>query len=238
MNTIKAFFKEKGLYLFCLALIFGATAAGIFGIRSAMKNLIGPQTGTLEEDVPWNQPEAIVNNPVTDLPQPTSAPSAPPSAAPSPSGEPSQATAAPVESAAPAPSSVPSVAWPVENGEFGTPFSGNDLVYHATLGDWRTHNGTDYTGAAGAAVYAAKAGEVSAVYEDALWGTVVEVTGEDGIQWRYCGLGKAELERGAKVNAGTRLGTLGSIPVEADGGVHLHLERLQDGKWTDAAVKR
>ena len=29
MNHIKTFFKEKGLYLFCLALVFAATAAGI-----------------------------------------------------------------------------------------------------------------------------------------------------------------------------------------------------------------
>ena len=32
-------------------------------------------------------------------------------------------------------------------------FSGNELVYSATLGDWRTHNGADY---------AAPAGEVTA----------------------------------------------------------------------------
>ena len=29
MNHIKSFFKEKGLYLFCRALVFAATAAGI-----------------------------------------------------------------------------------------------------------------------------------------------------------------------------------------------------------------
>ena len=36
MNHIKNFFKEKGLYLFCLALVFAATAAGILALRSVV----------------------------------------------------------------------------------------------------------------------------------------------------------------------------------------------------------
>ncbi len=39
MNHIKAFFKEKGLYLFCLALVFAATAAGILALRSVVNNM-------------------------------------------------------------------------------------------------------------------------------------------------------------------------------------------------------
>ena len=34
MNHIKQFFREKGLYLFCLAMVFAATAAGILALRN------------------------------------------------------------------------------------------------------------------------------------------------------------------------------------------------------------
>lgn len=39
MNHIKQFFKEKGLYLFCLAMVFAATAAGILALRSIVGNV-------------------------------------------------------------------------------------------------------------------------------------------------------------------------------------------------------
>lgn len=37
---------------------------------------------------------------------------------------------------------LPHAGW---NGKVSQAFSGNTLVYNPTLGDWRTHNGTDYT---------------------------------------------------------------------------------------------
>ena len=39
MNHIKQFFKEKGLYLFCLAMVFAATAAGILALRTIVNNV-------------------------------------------------------------------------------------------------------------------------------------------------------------------------------------------------------
>ena len=36
MNHIKQFFREKGLYLFCLAMVFAATAAGILALRTVV----------------------------------------------------------------------------------------------------------------------------------------------------------------------------------------------------------
>ncbi len=238
MNTIKAFFKDRGLYLACLALVFGATAGGILGIRSALRGLVaGPQAGITQEDTTWNQPDAPANDPVADVPVEPLQPSAPPSAVPQPSGASSPASAgqsAPAPSAAP--SSRPPVS-PVDGGERGTPFSGDTLVYHAALGDWRTHNGADYTGAPGADVYAMAGGEVSAVYTDALWGTVVEVSAANGRQWRYCGLAQAAVQRGETVATGKKLGTLAdTLPAEADAGAHLHMECMADGGYLDPAV--
>ena len=52
-------------------------------------------------------------------------------------------------------------------------------------GNWRTHNGTDYTAEQ---VTAVAAGTVTAIADDALWGRVVEVTDAQDRVWRYCGL--------------------------------------------------
>ena len=66
------------------------------------------------------------------------------------------------------------------NGEVLLAFSGDDLVYSETLGDWRTHNGTDYACTSGDSILAAAAGQVTACYSDALWGGVVEITDTPG----------------------------------------------------------
>ena len=42
-------------------------------------------------------------------------------------------------------------------------YSGDELVYSSTLGDWRTHNGVDYACAQDAQVCAPAAGKVTAV---------------------------------------------------------------------------
>ena len=68
------------------------------------------------------------------------------------------------------------------------PYSGDELVYNATLGDWRTHNGVDAAAAAGDEVPAVKGGRVTVVEDDALWGGVVEIVDANGCTWRYCGV--------------------------------------------------
>ncbi|MCL0184844.1 M23 family metallopeptidase, partial [Klebsiella pneumoniae] len=88
-------------------------------------------------------------------------------------------------------------------------FSGNELVYSATLGDWRTHNGADYAAPAGESVTAAKAGKVVSVSEDALWGGVVEVEDANGVTWRYCGVAAPAVKAGDSVTAAAALGTAG-----------------------------
>ena len=97
MNHIKSFFKEKGLYLFCLALVFAATAAGILALRSVVNNmseLTQLRKDALQEDSTWTQPDTTVNNPASDVPKPTTAPSAVPSASPSLSGAQTEYSAA------------------------------------------------------------------------------------------------------------------------------------------------
>ena len=245
MDTIKAFFKEKGLYLVCLALVFGATAAGIVAIRSVVQNFANwaEARHITEEENVWNQPDALANQPATGVPEPprSSAPSVTPAPVPSSSASsPLNGGGQGAVSGSSAPSgsqgASPAVSGPVEGGAVSVPFSGDELVYHPTLADWRTHNGADYAAAAGAKVVAVQGGTVAAVYDDALWGGVVEVTDASGTVWRYCGLTDCSLQRGQSVAAGDALGGVSVPPAEADGGAHIHLERTKDGAYLDPAA--
>ena len=122
---------------------------------------------------------------------------------------------------------LPHAGW---NGKASQAFSGNTLVYNPTLGDWRTHNGTDYTAEQ---VTAVAAGTVTAIADDALWGRVVEVTDAQDRVWRYCGLEEVAVTQREKVTAGARLGTTGNVPAEAQQGSHLHLECRKTGACLD-----
>ena len=231
MNSIKAFLKAKGLYLVCLALVFAATITGIAAIRSVVRGVedltrIKKQALEEETDV-WDSPDAAVNQPAQDVPVATAQPSPAPSAAGSASsslqqgaGQSGSASGGTGSSAASSAQqgTLPHAGW---NGKVSQAFSGNTLVYNPTLGDWRTHNGTDYTAEQ---VTAVAAGTVTAIADDALWGRVVEVTDAQDRVWRYCGLEEVAVTQREKVTAGTRLGTTGNVPAEAQQGSHLHLE--------------
>lgn len=254
MNSIKAFFKEKGRYLFCLALVFAATVAGILGLRTvidAVQGLGRPATG--QEERGWNEtePNTTVNNPATNVPEESdaaskdakqdvqagpaasSAPSSPSSAS-SASGGASAAAGGSAASSAPQ-ATLPTSPWAAKPA---VNFSGDELVYQETLGDWRTHNGADYTVTAGADVPPAVPGTVLSVQEDALWGGVVEIAAKDGGLWRYCGLTDIRVKQDDKVTAATVLGKAGDIPAEQHLGAHLHLECTRDGAYLDPESKK
>ena len=82
--------------------------------------------------------------------QTTAAPSAVPSAPPASSGASSASASASAEpSATAAPSAQPAASSALWQTEPIAAFSGEELVYNETLGDWRTHNGADYAAKAG-----------------------------------------------------------------------------------------
>lgn len=119
---------------------------------------------------------------------------------------------------------------PLEAG-IAKAYSNGEMVQSKTMGDWRVHNGVDFKGTVGDAVKAINNGVVKAVYDDVLWGTVVEIDHGQGMVAKYCGLGKGSTpEVGEKVSINDRVGNLGTIPIESADDVHLHLEIWQDGK--------
>lgn len=113
-------------------------------------------------------------------------------------------------------------------------FSDGEMVRSATMGDWRVHNGIDFGGSSGNTVKAAADGVVTASFEDSFWGGIVEIDHGNGVVIRYCGLkpGTCAAE-GDEVSAGEKIGSLGSIPIEAADGEHLHIEATVNGKITD-----
>ncbi len=113
-------------------------------------------------------------------------------------------------------------------------FSGGEMVYSETMGDWRVHNGVDFGGSAGNDVLAVSDGKIFKVYEDSFWGTVAEIDHGNGMLVRYCGLKNGSvMPEGSSIKQGEKIGTLGHIPVEITDSDHLHLEVLIDGETVD-----
>ena len=113
-------------------------------------------------------------------------------------------------------------------------YSNGEMVFSKTMGDWRVHNGVDFSGASGNDVDAVADGKITGVYDDSFWGTVVEIDHGNGMTVRYCGLKKGStLPDGARVQKGEKIGALGNIPVESGDGAHLHIEVVIDGKTVD-----
>ncbi len=111
-------------------------------------------------------------------------------------------------------------------------YSNMNPVYSKTLGDWRTHNGIDFSGEAGSAVVAISYGEVISIYEDTLFGTCVLIDHGNGVTAKYCGLNKDTLnvKEHSSVNSEDIIGYLGEIPCEKQEGAHLHFEITHNGE--------
>lgn len=110
-------------------------------------------------------------------------------------------------------------------------YSNGEPVYSKTMEDWRAHTGVDFAGNEGDSVLAVNNGIVTRAYDDALWGTILEIDHGDGIVSRYCGRKFEDaLAEGTKVNAGEKVGTLGILPIESADGIHLHFEIIINGE--------
>ena len=112
-------------------------------------------------------------------------------------------------------------------------YSGDELVYSKTLGDWRTHNGVDYAAEKGAEVAAPAAGKVVETGTDDKWGPVVAIEDESGRVWRVCGTADTKVKKGDTVSAGQTIGKVGSVSCECAEESHIHLEVMQDGRYLD-----
>ena len=111
-------------------------------------------------------------------------------------------------------------------------FSGDELIYSKTLKDWRAHTGVDFAAKAGDEVKSISSGTVTNVYQDDLLGKVI-VVDHSGIEAYYCGMDEVSVQKGAKVQAGQKVGTVGELPCECEDDSHFHLSVKRDGKFID-----
>jgi len=125
------------------------------------------------------------------------------------------------------------------DGSVTKEFSAGELVKYESLNEWRTHDGIDIEAAVGTEVKAAADGKVSAVYNDPLWGVVVEIDHDDGFVTVYSGLADpAAVAVGDEVTSGAALGTLGETNLAEIGeNSHLHFAIKQNSKFLDPKEK-
>ena len=113
-------------------------------------------------------------------------------------------------------------------------YSAAEPVFNSTMGDWRTHCGIDFAGVTGDPIKASAPGFVTNVYDDPMYGTVMEIDHGGGIVAKYCGLGKGStIPVGTEVKTNDTIAYLGTVPCEADLGAHLHIEMTENGKTVD-----
>lgn len=112
-------------------------------------------------------------------------------------------------------------------------FFPDTLTFDETMGDWRTHNGTDFAVTEGEAVKAVGSGKVIKVIADRSYGYTVEIDHGSFIA-RYCGLSQENaVKLDDRVNKGDTVGTVGEIPCESAQEPHLHFEITVDGARVD-----
>lgn len=116
-------------------------------------------------------------------------------------------------------------------------FSGDELIYNSSTGDFRTHNGIDIKGAEGEKVLAIMDGEVIKCEKDERYGIVVEIKHEDGLVSRYMGLqSESFIEAGKSVKKGDIIGGIGTAGAfEEEDGPHLHFEVQKDEDYVNPA---
>ena len=136
------------------------------------------------------------------------------------------------------PSSTVTVSAPIfvrpASGAVITPFSGDELLFQPTFGDWRVHTGTDFAAEPGESVLALTDGTVQEVFEDGLYGTCVTLSHDAELISTYRGLTDVRVTAGQAVSAGETLGAVAeTIDAEAALGTHLHVETARAGTPVD-----
>ena len=100
-------------------------------------------------------------------------------------------------------------------------------IFDETMGDWRSHGGTDYALSENEEVKAVANGIISKVVSDPNWGYIVEADCGD-YTVRYCGLLQGTTPKiGMVISQGDSVGKVGRIPCESAQESHVHIEVLK-----------
>ena len=256
MEQFRKFLHERGFALVLAACLLAAAAAGVWTVRTVRSELkkdldtvrspsstapgieegIGLPGIAGEEADEWQQETTPAAGSAANVPEPgaSSGGAVSSSGARSGSGSVREPSELQTGSAPASSSAAPASTQPV-SGRILNSYSGDELVYNKTLGDWRTHNGVDYAAKQGAEVMAPAAGRVTETGTDDKWGPVVAIEDDAGRVWRVCGTADARVKKGDAVTAGQVIGRVGSVSCECGEESHIHLEVKEDGRWLDPA---
>lgn len=105
-------------------------------------------------------------------------------------------------------------------------------VYFKTLNVWKPHKAVDLAGDLGDDVCSMSDGAVTKVYENEMYGKIVEISINDAV-CIYSGLGSVNVKEGDSVNAGEKIGVIGTVPFEASDENHIHVEVKINGSYAD-----
>ena len=220
------FMETKGFYLVLTLCVVAVGAAGymMFGRGTPAGNVVDPEDVLQNEELEIEGPalkedteEDDSDEPATKEPQQTQ----------QPSKQPDTPVSKPV--------TVPKVTYtkPVK-GKVLREFSGDTLVKDETMGDWRTHNGTDFSCVKDAEAVAFAAGTVKSVEEKGLYGLCITIDHGNGITSTLAGLATSRVKVGAKVTCGQVIGTCaGNLEAESAQESHVHLEVQKADKYVD-----
>lgn len=232
-KRISAIFQSHGFYVSLAVALAAAAVGGYFLLmdgREAAVETAAPVYETVTDTLPEGLTQtAQTNDPVEEDPAP---------AAPVQVLETASMPEDPIEPEAPAAvGAVRTVVQPL-TGEVVAAFSVDSLIYDPTLADWRIHDGVDIAAELDAEVFAAAAGVVAAVRDDAMMGTTVVIQHEDGYTTTYSNLrAGAEVLAGDHVAAGQVIGAVGdTAAAESARGPHLHFSVTQNGDVVDPEV--
>ena len=220
-QSVKTFFQKQGLYVLIFLCV---VAAGITALVAWPRpnDSVPEDSGTDVSliDVPSLEEEMAK---ASQTPAPTMSPTPAPSPTPKPSAKDNSNGSGSI-----------SIKKPVD-GKIINSFSGDELVFFASLNIWATHNGVDIQAEKDTPVIAALSGTVQDVYADESNGGVIVVSHSDKVSTVYCGLGEMSVNKGDKVNAGQQIGKIGEMPKELDLSYHLHFEYIVNGEYKDPA---
>lgn len=226
-QNVKGFFQKQGLYvlIFLCVAAAGVTAIVAWPRDSVEQQIVESETDASMIEAPTLEEELTAANTPSVKPSATAAPT------PTKEAEASEDTKPVTASNG---SGTISLKKPVE-GQIINAFSGEELVYFASLNIWATHNGVDIKADRGTAVSAALSGTVQEVYTNEADGGIVIIAHSNKSQTVYAGLEEMLVQKDDKVSVGQAIGKIGEMPKELDLSYHLHFEYIVDGVWKDPA---
>jgi len=232
-SRLRKFIRGKGFYAALAVCLVAAGASAWVGI-SRTNDQIDQNNSKISSEVTnsWSFLEEA-DRPQSNVPITSQSPSV--SSSPSGSESSSSVSSAPSDSPSSSAGQQTQLFILPVSGELQKDFSGNELVFCQTMGDYRTHNGLDIKATVDTPVKSVSAGTVARVYEDGMWGHVVEIRHGEEYLSRYCGLSKnIRVKEGQPVGMGEVIGTVGNTAVsETVDPSHLHYELLRSGKYID-----